>query len=216
MTLIVTVRGTGEPTAGNMCSGVVRGFENVIELVYRPEIRPIGMLTYAESTAGCRAALRRIDAQGEDYIIVAFSLGAAAAGDFVMIDRPKHCKGIILLADPLRDRKQCATKGVPVNSYGVAGERLITGIPVFSFAIPDDPITSCPSDNGMRTVANAVTGRNQPMNPRCYWDAIYTFTWLWKYAAAGRHAAYGAERMPGDARTYIQAAAESLRSLVQS
>jgi hypothetical protein len=214
--LIVCVRGAGEPVTGNMCSGVVRGFDNVVELVYRPEIRPIGMLSYAESVAGCRAALRRIDEQGEDYIIVCFSLGAAAAGDFVMLDRPKHCKGIILLADPLRDRKQCSNKGVPANHYGVGGERLITGIPVFSFAIPDDPITSCPADNGLRVVSSAVTGRNQPLAARCYWDAVYTFTWLWKYAAAGRHVAYGAERMPGDGRTYVQAAADALRALVKS
>lgn len=82
---IVRVRGAGESMLDNMCSGVTRGLTNVIELVYRAEIRPIGMLSYAESIADCRAALRRIDAQGEPFVIVCFSLGAAGAGDLSLI-----------------------------------------------------------------------------------------------------------------------------------
>lgn len=212
--MIVTVRGAGESYRDNMCAAVVRGFSNVVELIYRAEIRPIGMLSYAESIADCRAALRRIDTLGEPFIIVCFSLGAAGAGDFVMFDKPRNCKGIILLADPLRDRKQCAHGGVPANSYGVGGERFISGVPVHSFAIPDDPITSCPADNGMRAIANAVTGRKQPENARWYWDVFYTFAWVWKYAAAGRHVAYTSDRMPGDRRTYVQAARDTLAGML--
>ena len=209
MTRVVKALGTGERPGQNMLS-LIPGEE----LVYRNEIAPIGTQSYSASVAQCRAALRAVDAKGEPWVGTAYSLGAAALGDFVMYDRPRHCLGIVLLADPLRARGQCANT-VPADRWGVAGERRISGVPVHSFAIPDDPITSCPGDNGMRLFANAVTGRQQPVQPRMLWDAGYTIAWAWKYLRAGdsRHIVYGSERL-ADGRTYVEAARDAVRELV--
>lgn len=94
-------------------------------------------------------------------------------------------------------------------------DRPIGGVPVYSFAVPDDPITACPGDNGMRLFATAVTGMSQPVAPRMLWDAGYTIAWMWKYLRAGdsRHIVYGTERMPGDRRTYVEAARDVVRGL---
>lgn len=123
-------------------------------------------------------------------------------------------RGVVLLADPLRARGQCAHAGVPADRYGVAGERPIGGVPVYSFAVPDDPITACPGDNGMRLFAAAVTGMSQPVQPRMLWDAGYTIAWMWRYLRGdSRHIVYGTERMPGDRRTYVEAARDVVRGL---
>lgn len=208
MTRVIKVRGTGEAVTGGML-GSIEGDQ----LPYRAEIAPIGSQSYSASVAQCRAALRAVDAQGEPWVGTAYSLGAAALGDYVMYDHPQHCLGIVLLADPLRARGQCANP-VPKDRWGVAGERPIAGVPVHSFAIPDDPITACPGDNGMRLFANAVTGRQQPVQPRMLWDAGYTIAWLWKYLRAGdsRHIVYGSERL-ADGRTYVEAARDAVREL---
>lgn len=209
MTRVIKVRGTGEAMSAGML-GPIDGEA----LPYRAEIAPIGTQSYSASVAQCRAALRAVDARGESWVGTAYSLGAAALGDFVMLDRPKHCLGIVLLADPLRARGQCANR-VPKDRWGVAGERPISGVPVHSFAIPDDPITACPGDNGMRLFANAVTGRQQPVQPRMLWDAGYTLAWAWKYLRAGdsRHIVYGSERLT-DGRTYVEAARDAVKELV--
>ena len=208
MTRVIKVRGTGEAMSGGML-GPIDGEA----LPYRAEIAPIGSQSYSASVAQCRAALRAVDAQGEPWVGTAYSLGAAALGDYVMLDRPKHCLGIVLLADPLRARGQCANP-VPKDRWGVAGERPISGVPVRSFAIPDDPITACPGDNGMRLFANAVTGRQQPVQPRMLWDAGYTLAWFFRYLKQdSRHIVYGTERMPGDSRTYVEAARDAVNEL---
>ncbi|UZF57723.1 hypothetical protein LH935_06975 [Gordonia polyisoprenivorans] len=208
MTLVVKALGTGERPGQNMLS-LIPGQE----LVYRNEIAPIGTQSYAASVLACRAALRAVDARGEPWAGVGYSLGAAGLGDYVMLDHPQHCVGIVQLADPLRARGQCSNP-VPKDRWGVAGERTISGVPVYSFAIPDDPITSCPGDNGMRLFANAVTGRQQPVQPRMLWDAGYTIAWLWKYLRAGdsRHIVYGSEKL-ADGRTYVEAARDVVREL---
>lgn len=207
MTRVVKALGTGERPGQNMLS-LIPGEE----LVYRNEIAPIGTQSYAASVLACRAALRAVDARGEPWAGVGYSLGAAGLGDYVMLDRPQHCLGIVLLADPLRARGQCANP-VPKDRWGVAGERPISGVPVHSFAIPDDPITACPGDNGMRLFANAVTGRQQPVQPRMLWDAGYTLAWFFRYLKQdSRHIVYGSERLT-DGRTYVEAARDAVREL---
>lgn len=208
MTRVVRVRGTGESMGSRQMLGLIDGDD----LGYRAEIAPIGTQSYAASVASARRVLREVDGQGEPWVGVGYSLGAAALGDFVMFDRPRHCLGIVLLADPLRARGQCANP-VPADRWGVAGERRISGVPVHSFAIPDDPITSCPGDNGMRLFANAVTGRQQPVQPRMLWDAGYTLAWFFRYLKQdSRHIVYGSEKL-ADGRTYVEAARDAVKEL---
>lgn len=213
--MIVRVRGAGEPVGPNqMLAGVTRDLPgDIVDLDYRPEIRPIGTLRLPESVALGRAALRAIDALGIPWVAPAFSLGALTLGDYVMLDSPKNLRGVVLLADPLRHRNQCAHGGVPRTQFGIAGERLVSRVEVHSFAIPDDPITACPADNGIRIIANGVTGRQQP-TPARWWDAFGTIDQIRKYLVDGRHVAYGSERMPGDSRTYVQAARDALRGML--
>lgn len=215
MTNIKRVRGTGESLDdAQMLGGVTRGLDNVSDLKYRAEIRPIGMLRLPESEALGRAELRAEDAKGEPWVVVGFSLGAYIAGNYAMLDKPKNLKGVVLLADPLRHRGQCSNGGVSKNNWGLAGERWISapGLTVFSYAIPDDPITSCPGDNGLRQISDVVTGRNQGV-PGRWWDAWGTIGQAKKYITDGRHVAYN-ERMPGSRETYIQAAAKAVRDMI--
>lgn len=210
MPTVVKALGTGERPGQNMLS-LIPGEE----LVYRNEIAPIGTQSYSASVSQCRAALRAVDGRGEPWVGVGYSLGAAALGDFVMLDRPQHCVGIVLVADPLRARGQVSNSGVPHDRYGVAGERPISGVTFRSYAIADDPITACPADNGMRLFANVVTGRQQPLNPRMYWDAGYTIAWMYKYLRGdSRHIVYGSERL-SDGRTYVEAARDAVKELAR-
>lgn len=212
--IIVRVRGAGEQAGpAQMLAGVTDGLAGVRDLDFRPEIRPIGTLRLPETVVRARAALRAIDALGVPWVAPGFSLGALILGEYVMLDQPKNLKGIVLLADPLRARNQIAHGGVPANRFGLAGERFISGVPVHSFAIPDDPITSCPADNGLRLIANGVTGRRQP-DPARWWDAFGTIDWAKKYLIGGRHTAYGVEKVPGDSRTYVQAARDALKGML--
>ena len=208
---VVKVLGTGERSGQNMLS-LIPGEE----LVYRNEIAPIGTQSYAASVAQCRAALRAVDGDGRPWVGVGYSLGAAGLGDYVMLDRPQHCVGIVQLADPLRARGQCSNPGVPRDRYGIAGERPVAGVPLQTYSIPDDPISACPADNGMRLIANLVTGRQQPLNARMYWDGGYTLAWVWKYANGNdsRHVAYGRERL-ADGRTYLEAARDAVKELAR-
>lgn len=206
MTRVIKVRGTGEAMSGGML-GPIDGEA----LPYRAEIAPIGSQSYSASVLACRAALRAVDARGEPWAGVGYSLGAAGLGDYVMLDHPQHCVGIVQLADPLRARGQCSNPGVPRDRYGIAGERPISGVPLQTYSIPDDPISACPADNGMRLIANLVTGRQQPLNARMCWDAGYTLAWVWKYANGNesRHVAYGREHL-ADGRTYLEAASDAV------
>ncbi|WP_207842617.1 hypothetical protein [Williamsia soli] len=208
----VRARGAGEQTGpAQMLVGVTRGMD-AVDLDYPAQIRPIGTLTLIESVLRGRAALRAIDALGKPWTLSGFSLGAYLAGEYVVLDKPKNLKGVVLLADPLRHRNQIAHVGVARNRFGVGGERFISGVPVQSFAIPDDPITSCPADNGLRLISNGVTGRQQPY-PAAAFNLIYTLDWAKKYLIEGRHTAYGVEKMPGDQRTYVQAARDALMGM---
>ena len=200
---VYKLRGAGEALGGrNMLSSIAG-----TDLPYQAEIRPIGLGTYAESVADARRRLREIDAAGEPYVLVGYSLGAAAAGDFVQYDRPRNCKGIVLLSDPKRHANQVSHKGVPKNHWGIAGQRFIDRAPCYSYTIPDDPISACPGDNGMRQIATRITGI--PQDPGQWWNAGYTLQWLWKYVAGGRHTDYGTERINGS--TYLQ----SVKTMVE-
>ena len=213
MTRVITVRGAGESIGPNqMLGGVVRGMPDVTALDYPAEIRPIGLRSLGESVVLGRAALRSFDALGGPWIGVGFSLGAYTLTEFARLDKPRSCQGLVLLGNPLRPRGQVAHGGVPASRFGLAGEVPVVGIPTFNFAVPDDPITSCPSDNGLRTIADPVTGRPR-QRAALAWNVLYTLDWAKKYLIDGRHVAYGAERIPGSQQTYIQAAAEKVWSL---
>lgn len=197
---VVKLRGTGESLGGPGMLSPIEGDD----LAYTAEIRPIGLRSYAESVSDARRQLAVVDGDGAPYILVGYSLGAAAAGDFVQYDRPKHCRGVVLVADPKRHRRQCANKGVNPNNWGIAGERFIDAVQCYSLSIPDDPISALPGNNGLRMIADRVTGLRQPL-PSQWWNAGYTLDWLHRYLVGGRHTSYGVERMAGNGgRTYIE------------
>ena len=200
---VIKLRGAGESLTGrNMLSSIAGD-----NLPYLAEIRPIGTHTYAESVKDARVQLAAVEASGEPYVLVGYSLGAAAAGDFVQYDRPRNCKGIVLLSDPKRHANQVSQKGVPKGNWGIAGQRFIDRVPCYSYTIPDDPISACPGNNGLRQIASSITGI--PQDPGQWWNAGYTLQWLWKYTAGGRHTAYGTERINGS--TYLQ----SVKAIVE-
>ncbi|WP_139104655.1 hypothetical protein [Gordonia sp. UCD-TK1] len=201
---VIKLRGAGEALGGRNMLSAIPGED----LPYQAEIRPIGLGTYAESVADARRRLREVDAEGEDYVLTAYSLGAAAAGDFVQYDRPRHCKGVVLLSDPKRHANQVSHKGVAAGRWGIAGQRFIDRVPCYSYTIPDDPISALPGDNGMRQIAQQVTGLMQPL-PARWWDAGFTLHWLLKYTTHGRHTAYPTERINGV--SYLQ----SVKAMVE-
>lgn len=213
MTRVLTVRGAGESIGPNqMLGGVVRGLESTA-LDYPAEVRPIGVRTLQESVNLGRAALRSFDALGGPWVGVGYSLGAYALTEYVLLDRPKNCKGLVLLGNPLRPRGKCANAGVPGDRFGLAGEVPVAGVTVHDFSVPDDPISACPKDNGLRLISNAVTGRRQ-LDPARWWDAWGTIEWTKKYLVGGRHTAYATERTPGSQLTYTQAARVALERML--
>jgi hypothetical protein len=207
MTKVYKLRGTGESLTGNMLSSIPGE-----EVPYRAEIRPIGLGSYAESVSDARRRLTAIDELGEPYVLACFSLGAAAGGDFVEFDRPKHCRGIVQLADPKRHRRQISNRGVNGGNWGIAGERYIDALQCYSYSIPDDPISACPGNNGGRQIAVSLTGLPQPIGQ--WWNLAYTWQWVWKYAVDGRHVAYGHERPAGENHTYLELAREAVQGLI--
>ena len=210
---IVAARGAGEAYRNNMVMGALGGLKNVVELQYPAEVRPIGQRTLAESVVLARRAFNDIDAKGESWVGIAYSLGAYALTEYVLLDRPKNCKGLVLLGNPLRPRGKCANAGVPGDRFGLAGEVPVAGVTVHDFSVPDDPISACPKDNGLRVIAPYVTGRRQP-TPAGWWNAGATIEWLLKYVGpTSRHVAYG-ERMPGSQLTYTQAARVALERML--
>ena len=213
MTRVLTVRGAGESIGPNqMLGGVVRGLESTA-LDYPAEVRPIGVRTLQESVNLGRAALRSFDALGGPWVFAGFSLGAYTLVEYLMLDHPKNCKGGVLLGNPLRPRGKCANAGVPGDRFGLAGEVPVAGVTVHDFSVPDDPISACPKDNGLRVIAPYVTGRRQP-TPAGWWNAGATIEWLLKYVGpTSRHVAYN-ERMPGSQLTYTQAARAALEGML--
>ncbi len=193
-----------------MTESVITGHPrtDVVRVSYPAEIRPWGWRTLPQSVAAGRAHLREVDQWGP-WIGVGYSLGAYLLGHAVAADRLENCKGVVLIADPLRHRGQCSNPGVPGTRWGIAGERWVPGR-VASFAIPDDPITACPGDNAGRLVANALTGRRQLLQPGMA-NPVAFAQWLAKYP--GRHVAYGHDRLP-DGRTYLDAARDAVEVLL--
>ncbi|WP_155826719.1 hypothetical protein [Jongsikchunia kroppenstedtii] len=147
-------------------------------------------------------------------------------GDFVFHDNPHNCRGIVQVADPLRAAGQVNNRGVANTSWGCAGQRQLSGPwPWYSFAIPDDPIASCPGDNGFRQIADMVTGLHQPI-PAQWWNAGATLDQIMKHLVGNpnldpsytfhlsRHCAYAVENMPGSTQTYMQAVRAAVVSLI--
>lgn len=206
---IIAVRGTQEPLKGGMTEPVVADLGvDVVRLAYPAEIRPWGWKTLPESVVAGREDLRKADTLGP-WVGVGYSLGAYLLGHAVAADHLTNCRGVVLIADPLRHRNQCSNPGVPRNRFGIAGERWVPGN-VTTLAIPDDPITACPNDNAGRLVANVLTGRMQPLFPQMM-NPIYFAQWLSKYPS--RHVAYGSARLP-DGRTFLEAARDAVEALL--
>lgn len=193
-----------------MTDPVVTGLGvTVVRLDYPAQIAPVGWRSLPDSVASGRGALRREDAKGGPWIGVGYSLGAYLLGHAVAADKLRNCKGVVLIADPLRHRDQCSNPGVLRSRWGIAGERWVPGR-LTTLAIPDDPITACPNDNAGRLVANVLTGRMQPLFPQMM-NPIYFAQWLSKYPS--RHVAYGSERLP-DGRTFLDAARDAVEAML--
>ena len=208
---IVSVRGTNEPLRGGMTEKVILGHPrtDVLRLTYPAAIFPIGLETLPQSVLAGRKELHRIDNDGP-WIGVGYSLGAYLLGHAYAADGLRNCRGIVLIADPLRHRGQCANPGVPGDRWGIAGERWIPGN-VKSFAIPDDPITSLPGSNPTRYLSDVITGRRQPFGG--LWPIGAGGSALWRYLGSGRHTAYGTDHLP-DGRTYLTAARDAVKAML--
>jgi len=221
---IVIVRGTGEPYGHNMIMDALLGTAHeLVELQYPAQIMPIGWYTLGQSEQLGRQALATLDAEGVPWWGIGYSLGAMTLGDYVELDAPRNCLGVIQIADPLRAFNQVTNAGVDPRSWGCAGQRAITAVPWHSFAIPDDPIASCPGVSGFRNIANMVTGLAQP-TPETIVGLADTMTEIERYLIGNpnpdladgfhlsRHCAYGVEAMSGTTQTYMQA----VRALVDA
>ncbi|WP_328856931.1 hypothetical protein OG579_17185 [Williamsia herbipolensis] len=210
---LILFRGTGEPLHGGMLGPLTHGLPagvDVVEAAYRAEIPPLGTQPLPASVAQGRRMAVDLDRHGP-WVGAGYSLGAYLLGHAVAADHLQNCLGVVLLADPLRDRRQVSNNGVGRDRWGIAGERWVPGR-VRSYAIPDDPITALSRSNPMRFVSDLVTGRRQPFGG--LWPAGAGASAVWRYAATGRHTAYGVERMPGDHRTYVEAARDDVLAML--
>ncbi|MEU8895477.1 PE-PPE domain-containing protein [Nocardia sp. NPDC048505] len=115
-------------------------------------------VAYADSLAAGRSALiHAVESTPNRVVLAGYSQGAAIAGNLAAeIGRGElpHLEVLAcaLIADPLRPAGHCL--GADPGGYGVAGQRLIEGVPTYWAAAPGDPITALPAGNPLRTIAD--------------------------------------------------------------
>lgn len=107
-----------------------------------------------------RITLAAYDVDGP-IVLAGYSQGAWGAGRLAAeVGRGEHpdlnVVGAALIADPERP-KLSNTVGPNPGGYGIAGERAITGLPVWWAAADHDPITALPAGNPLRSIADLST-----------------------------------------------------------
>jgi hypothetical protein len=107
-------------------------------------------------------AIKEIAAAPGPVMLTGYSAGSFIAGDLAMdivngivdgID-PSKLVAVALLADPKRPEGAGVPQIYTPGGYGIAGQRDITGVPVFWGTASMDPIAALDGSNPLRTVAD--------------------------------------------------------------
>lgn len=214
-------RGTGNPMGNNMCTFVAARLDKKIfyvkESPFAASIAPVGGRLTMQQSIDQFAEMADAEMRARvPWMGIGYSLGAMAMGNFVGTHALSMCKGIGLIADPLRHRDQIYGPRKPgtlaVPQYGIAGERKVgrpTGYPVWSMSELNDPISECPEDNGMRMFSSMMGSAKA--KPRRVADWAYTAQWV-GYYAGNRHTNYGVEKVPGTNVSYVQRLADLMNA----
>lgn len=230
--MVRSLRGTGESLGGvNMMTPIVTALQAIgathQPIPYPASIAPAGgTKMFHESVADGRALARIANEDGIPSIWIGYSLGAYILGDLLDEGILDNCFGAILISDPKRAKGQvhpdCKVRN---DLYGIAGARPIQMENVHSFSAHNDPISALPYNNGMRAIADIITGGSQPWQLG-YVDVGQMLGALGRYLGRGpigripaepsRHVIYDTENMPGQSVTYIGKAAEEAVKIARS
>lgn len=188
-----------------------------------------------------RIAIRQLKREWErdlkaDIILLGYSQGADAAGDFAQIvEHHPRLKAVALVADPKRPHgKQIGTQ--QLTGHGIAGQRHIHHPNVWQAAYAGDVICDATPGSLWRAIADTTqyAGLNLPawviqlfktclrpgglqlappmsMGSRV-WGAIATVPELYRYLN-GWHTSYGAAECPGTGNTYLKEIAQRINNL---
>ncbi|MFJ1461796.1 hypothetical protein [Nocardia sp. N2S4-5] len=116
--------------------------------------------SYIESVhVGRRALAAAVRATPHRAVIGGYSQGAYIAGSLasdIGLGRYPDLDVLAcaLIADPARPRGAGMPGEAAAPDYGISGEGLITGMPTYWAAVPDDPITSLPAGSPLRGLAD--------------------------------------------------------------
>lgn len=166
---VLILGGTGFPHGGDgICEEFMRHLDSdrfaprIVD--YPAQYGGIGLdeSYYDSRAAGRKALIDAIRATPNRVVVAGYSQGAAIAGDLAAeIGSGGHpdleVLAAALIADPGRPAGGPAAGMPALDSYGITGARPISGVPVYWAANGGDPISSLPSGNPLRTLAD-VTG----------------------------------------------------------
>ncbi|MCZ4585313.1 alpha/beta fold hydrolase [Rhodococcus opacus] len=246
MITVLCCRGIGEDRGVNMLTNTTQLLDParfVVKQVpweasYGPVPDPGGSAFDKALSEGRTLLLRMIAEDPSPVVLLGYSGGAALAGNVAAeVGRGQHpsldVRGAGLIADPLRP----ASPDLP--GWGIAGQRLITGMPVWQIADPLDVICCCPDNSPLRTFADQSAAFSLA-DPRAWvsdlvdrlrtrrWQAVILNWWrpwtVWQqyseaiddvngYLFRGDHTSYRVRLAPGTDRTYCALLADRVGSL---
>lgn len=162
----IHLRGTSEVLApGGPSQTLIDGLDRALFEVVTPSYPASygAPVSFAESNMIGRAAVLKILRSTTGSVVLSgYSAGAYIMGDLardIALSRvegvlPSRIVGVVLLADPKRPEGAGVQGVVTPRGYGIAGQRSIPDLPVFSAAAPHDPIAALAADSPLRSVAD--------------------------------------------------------------
>lgn len=238
-TRVLAVPGTWDFAPG-MLGGVTRHLDTSkfdITFIKYPQTFALPV-SYARSK---KIAIDRLREEWErdlkaDIILLGYSQGADAAGDFAkIVEHHPRLRAVALVADPKRPHgKQIGTQ--QLTGHGIAGQRHIHHPNVWQAAYAGDVVCDATEGSLWRAIADTTqyAGLNLPtwvkeLFKACLrpgglqlappmdagariWGAIAAIPELYRYLT-GWHTAYGAVECPGTGRTYLRELAHRINHL---
>jgi pimeloyl-ACP methyl ester carboxylesterase len=230
---VVTVPGIGEPLAlpGGKPNGLLKVFTDALpsrftskQFDWRNQYGPVPVWNghaYDENLEhGTESLVNFIQAQPTPVLLVGYSGGAGLASRAGALN-PSNLAAIAMVSNPSRHR---ADSSAPW--WGITGEHLPFGVPLFDIANPADVICCCPENQPLRDFADlssrfsladpAAWGRdllNKAIRGALTNSVVKASLWDWWFAIAyargylydGQHTNWYIPRLPAFAGTVAAA-----------
>lgn len=162
---VLILPGTGSPCGDAVCAAFAQSLDPdrfAPRIVSYPATYGGIQMPYAESRAlGRKALADAVQRTANPAIIAGYSQGAGIAGDLAAelgagVHPDLEVYACALIADPVRPHGAGMPHRPPAPGYGIAGSRVITGLPTWWAAAAGDPITALPAGNPLRSIADVT------------------------------------------------------------